>query len=236
MRERVRLWAFAALLIISAFVGGYAGIHSWLPPFHQSEAAEGHNGSANSHFQVLPHRTFWERATDDPVAVFTLILTVATIVLAVATVKLWLVTNGLLKHGRDVDRAYVFPSHTISLMIGPNEPLALTIKVTNAGRTLALVQEVRVKFDDSESLRGTPDYDGAESEAFDLVLKVGEGHTGHLFTSEFTGRQFCYGYVRYLDLFREKDRISRFCFLWKPGDEDARWTERAGGDPYNDWS
>jgi hypothetical protein len=68
-----------------------------LPFFHSAPSYSQAVGHAAQHASNIdstqkPKEPFWERATDDPVAVFTLALVVFTFVLAISTIGLWIVT------------------------------------------------------------------------------------------------------------------------------------------------
>lgn len=80
---------------LAAILGGAIGAsYSWAIFAHRRQTGSDQI-QLESAVQHQPKETFWERATGDPVSVFTLALVVFTLVLAVSTVGLWLTTRRL---------------------------------------------------------------------------------------------------------------------------------------------
>jgi hypothetical protein len=83
-------------------IGGLIALSIWIfvvlpflysvPSYDQSKDHSAQQAADSSGIQHKPKEPFWQRATDDPVAVFTLALVVFTFVLAVSTIGLWIVT------------------------------------------------------------------------------------------------------------------------------------------------
>lgn len=88
---------------------------------------------------------FWQRATSDPIAVFTLVLTVFTGILAWATYSLWKATERLVKDAEDTSerqlRAYVTLDHIGSQKIvtdtGQITSVSFQPILMNSGQTIA---------------------------------------------------------------------------------------------------
>lgn len=80
----------------------WAIILGWLTAYAPSELEKQHCYEALQRIgqRTEECKTFWERATSDPVALFTLVLALSTVVLAVSTILLWNTTSHQLRIAR----------------------------------------------------------------------------------------------------------------------------------------
>lgn len=108
MRRNIPEIVLGALLAVAVFAMGFLA-SSVLPPQPPDKAA--YQEAKTEAPKDQPPKTFWQRTTDDPVAFFTLIITIFTGVSVFSNVMLWLVTGRTLAHGRETAqrqlRAYV---------------------------------------------------------------------------------------------------------------------------------
>ena len=120
------LWIFVALPFL------YAVPRYDYPHDHGSQQTTD-TGSA----QHKPKEPFWERATDDPVAVFTLALVVFTFVLAASTIGLWIVTaqgvGNQAKDTRILQRAYISVEPDGLHPYAKSHACITTVIITNVG-------------------------------------------------------------------------------------------------------
>ena len=98
---------------------------------------------------LCEEKPFWERTNCDPVAYFTLWLTVFTGILAVSTTGLWVITQfifrGSEKTSKQQLRAYIFPEEFNMRRFTVNQRPHIQISLKNAGQTPAW--NVRCRFD-----------------------------------------------------------------------------------------
>lgn len=105
--------------------------------------------------------------------------------------------------------------------------------VQNYGRTPAMLKEYFVTFSPAEPVGGVAIYGAGETVVTDLGIAPGPAipvRTAPFF-SPHGGAQWCYGYVKYEDVFRVT-HTSRFCSKIAPGGLDA---QIGGSAAYNEW-
>jgi hypothetical protein len=114
----------------------------------QATYAECERDAAKKEQKSESCETFWKRATDDPVAWFTLWLTGLTGILAFSTIALWLVTQGIFRHGRRSTeqqlRAYLFVKECSMDRFVKHLPPFIRLILENTGQTPAW--NVRCRF------------------------------------------------------------------------------------------
>lgn len=220
------------------------------PPRYTEHDADSQPNTTQKHNDNGPPKSLWEPFTEDPVAFATLLLTGVTAILATSTVGLWIVTNRAAKRQSDdmqasikiaertlteLERAYIFPSVADVVWV-PNESpptFRFRIKMNSFGRTPAIVKEISVKFNGDNPLVGNPDMSGAIVKSFEWAIANTGGITDY-FDSPYSGQQYFYGFVRYLDIFGA-EHYSRFGVMFDPTRDNRTKTGRVGGDQYNRW-
>jgi hypothetical protein len=118
----------------------------------------------------------------------------------------------------------------------PAKPYSLAVGVTNYGRTIGILKEFYIEFSLIEPTEKKAVYDPLKG----MLIKtdtgvlpgVGEqnGFLGYASTDT-AQDQYCYGYVKYLDIFRQP-HIARFCVKIAEGPQIG---DVAGTDAYNEW-
>lgn len=137
-----RICGLAALAILAAlFLGAFWWADRSAPPIHQPPEPHRQPAAAQEEKREQPKEPFWQRAVDDPVAAFTMALTVFTGILAFATFYLWKSTERLVVGAEDTAerqlRAYVLVDkcRIADLEVG-KEPTA-RVEIKNFGQTPA---------------------------------------------------------------------------------------------------
>lgn len=107
-----KTWAIAAfVLLLTVFCGAFWLSDSSVAPVSPAAHHERRAATADENHEKQQKEPFWKRATEDPVAAFTLILTGFTGVLAISTTFLWWHTRRLVVGAEDTAerqlRAYV---------------------------------------------------------------------------------------------------------------------------------
>jgi hypothetical protein len=114
----------------------------------------------------------------------------------------------------------------------PSAPVELRVKliVHNTGRTAATIKKIYEEF--SDLLPQSPTYDSVQPILTDLSIAAGKESVldPFEFQSDFVGPQFFWGYIEYVDIFKNK-RVSRFCTHLEP---DQGKYQIAGEDPWRD--
>jgi hypothetical protein len=122
----------------------------------------------------------------------------------------------------------------------PSDPQQLTVQllVHNTGRTGATIKKIFAQFSDLLPSSKTPIYNDELIKPIPTDLGVSAGNQVTLdafkFTSNILGRQFFWGYIEYLDIFKNR-RTSRFCTHLEPAPRLSLGKyEIAGGDPWRE--
>jgi hypothetical protein len=131
----VPLAVLAAVLLAIAALAAIESSQS------QQESDANRSAEAATIGKITPPETFWERTTRDPVAFYTLVLTIFTGVLAAGTFALWHVTDKTLRHAEESGerqlRAYVWLDATEIRDVGVGSKPYVKIQMRNAGQTPA---------------------------------------------------------------------------------------------------
>ena len=203
MQRRLGI-AFAALIAI-----GFVGLIYW-PVYHQAnvcsyEAAPGGPAAnpGNAAAKVAQpniqdhgwiHRTICKSDMTDIALVF---FTYCLVIIGWATMR----SNELTM--REIERARVFAgpySNVQPLLDGTFE---IGIQWVNQGRTTGILKELCYRFSLEGPVGKNPDYTGFESKRYDISIEphfLPEGPSRKLVTP-YGGIQYCYGFVRYQDVF-----------------------------------
>jgi hypothetical protein len=133
----------------------------------------------------------------------------------------------------ELERAYVFSSHLIMMVIGGK--LTVQYRMRNNGRTPAIIKECRVSF--VAELPTGLCYDPGESEIFNWAIAATDSGDTKEFVSPIEGTQLILMFVRYFDIFG-KEQFSRMGNKWtaKCGSTFEGDITEDGGDPYNSWT
>ncbi len=124
----------------------------------------------------------------------------------------------------DLERAYLsvgptqintdfIPRQNVAFY-NPNDPQRVTVKLSvhNTGRTGAAIKKVYGEFSRKAPIGDTPIYINGASKITDVSISADKEAVlePFIFTDNFTGPQFFWGYVEYLDIFN-RPHTARFC-------------------------
>jgi hypothetical protein len=219
MRERAKLAAIAlAFLALFGFLVFQVGVASHYPERHNQQTATTENGEHKNIFE-----RFWEWTTDDPVAVYTLVL-------AISTIGLWFVTRqGIRNQSREMrilQRAYIraVPKGIGTMTTGE---LVGQISFENEGRLPATNFKWIVKLPTAGNADWRPpklhDSDLLEYSSIVPVAGIFRRGTDPVSPGSFGGCKywFVWGRVKYLDGFG-KDRFVDFVIPTRSPEESWR--------------
>jgi hypothetical protein len=159
-------------------------------------------------------KSFWERTTNDPLAMFTLVLATSTVGLWCATIALYCASQRQFRQlRRSVDvaensdevlqRAYVWPGYGASYPIDDGKRRKWIIRVHNTGRTAGILQKIyfaRPTMDEFKARKYVYEYyDGREDVIFSSNGTPIQVNTGLDFTID--GPTVCCGWIEYQDIF-----------------------------------
>ena len=171
-----------------------------------------------------PRRSFWRRLVDDPITLFTAVLTAFTgVLMMVGALQAWAFVVS--------ERAFLTVGN-FTLSIVPDAPLAAVFLVKNTGKSVGSVIDFNIAF--SKSLAPKPDYAKPLSGMYIGPILPGVDNPQiyrpnnnaplwKLTQTELddikSGKQqlFIFGFLRYSDdfwLFR--DKVTGFCYLLNP--------------------
>lgn len=164
---------------------------------------------------------WWDRFRTDPVATFTAALALFTLVLAGVAVWQGVHLQRSVDAARTsadalqaLERGYVavgFGEFAISVSMG----WGIVIGIANDGRTKATVKDILVKFNFDKTLPDIPLY-GHEDDNLRTLDSILAAHSNRWNIDTFyfgnAPKAFCYGFVRYSDVFKKKWTY-RFCVM-----------------------
>lgn len=136
-----------------------------------------------------------------------------------------------------LERAYLLAALTDVIQSADSGKITVKYRVRNVGRSPAILKGFYIKFSNDARLPRRPNYKGARFIEFDYGIEPGSLKPD-IAESEslFSGEQYVFGYIVYDDLLFKRKRRSRFGNRIFPDREPDRQHERAGGDPYNDYT
>jgi len=131
----------------------WTGILGWQASYAptEREKQECYESAKKTSHKTEDCKTFWERTTSDPVAVFTLVLACSTIGLGVATLFLYLAGRRQLRLARDeflsTHRPKIRIKHLLLVSaIWHDEPIVVRLVCVNNGTTEATITDYGMKF------------------------------------------------------------------------------------------
>lgn len=184
-------------------------------------------------------KTFWEKTTNDPIALSTFGTFIFTGVLGISTIFLWGATKTAAnaaktaaEHVPRVERAYIFGGPSNIVMNLPGRKTTFDIQIGNSGRTPALLKEICLVIS-TTCPTGEPNYPNPQIVVTDLAIDGAA--TGVRLpinsSTNLVSPYFAYGFFKYDDIFHVT-HTSRFCARIIPA---MGKFEIAGGPAWNDW-
>jgi hypothetical protein len=202
MLERLKVIAISALF--GAFLLSF-GIAVWSASLCQSASVEKANSANNRTEEKVcePFNTatfqsvgIWFLANIDPIAIATAVSAVASAVIAWFTIRMSRINANTLAHGREVERAYVFP--TIDIVLPTS---MVRISISNNGKTAAIVCKIAVVICVSDEMPIKPNYRSFSNA--DLALRPGENNVClKNFRLDAVSGKVIYGRIYYTDIFK----------------------------------
>jgi hypothetical protein len=210
-----------ALLACAIFAMGLV-VSSTRSP--QPVSAHRNQATQQKQQQAQPAKSFWQRTTDDPIAFFTLWITLFTGASVISNIGLWIVTGRTLTHNQQTDerelRAYVHIENVSMIRIDAEEDdPVIAIKFKNYGQTPAY--QVRNRSSATFSFIDRPNIDSIKDKVVNysdlgpsqhktttntLNHKIWDGLMLPLIKQGSLGTYFVFGEITYFDAFQDRMR------------------------------
>jgi hypothetical protein len=139
---------------------------------------------------------------------------------------------------RRMERAYIFAGPYQPAIVGGRTITHISIE--NFGRSPGILKEAYGEFSTTEPVDNIPTYKHGSARKFDNAIPPVQPRAPNYppptiptaWDSPFAGDQYFFGYIVYLDIFREEHR-SRFCSKIFPSSKNS---DIAGSPNWNDWT